>query len=351
MFLVVIVVDRIQDESRPGEALPIRRVSVVAPMYNEAAHIEQFVADLADQDLVRDLEILVADGGSQDGCAALLRSAADRLRLAVTVVDNPARAVAPGLNECIRRSSGELVVRLDCHTRYPSDYLSACVAASEESGAWNVGGVLTPEGRTRRERAVACAMDSPFGGIIWSRHLASGDRVEVDTVPYGAFRREVFDAAGLFDETLVRNQDDEFNARLRAAGGRVVLDPRIQLRYVPRGSLRGVARQYYEYGLWKVPVMLKHRRVLGARSLAPIALVGSVLGLAAAAPWGRTARAALALEVGAYVGCAACFGFRAIARRDESPSLLPEVMAVFPAFHVGYGIGMCHGWIRAATGR
>jgi len=329
----------------------LAKISVIAPMYNEASHIEQFVADLAAQDLDRDLEILVADGGSDDGSVDRLRFAAAGHGLDVTVVDNPARSVAPGLNECIRRSSGDLVVRLDCHTRYPAGYLSGCVRASEETGAWNVGGALRATGRTRGERAVACAMDSPFGGIIWSRHLASHDPVDVDTVPYGAFRRCVFDVVGLFDEALVRNQDDEFNARLRGAGGRIVLDPRIRLDYVPRGSLRGVARQYYEYGLWKVPVMLKHRKVLSARSLAPIGFVWSAALLGVASLRSRRARALLATETAAYAACALFFSVRSVRRRGEEWSLLPSVVAVFPAFHAGYGVGMSHGWFRAASRR
>jgi succinoglycan biosynthesis protein ExoA len=261
------------------------------------------------------------------------------------VLDNPDRWVSHALNRCVEAASGDLIVRVDCHSRYPTDYLSRCVAAAEETGAANVGGVFVPRGRTAMERAAACAMDSPFGGIHWTRHGPSG-RFEVDTVPYGAFRPEAFERAGLFDESLVRNQDDEFNLRLRLAGGRIVLDPSIRIFYTPRGSFARVFRQYYEYGLWKPAVMRKHGQVVSARSLVPGAFVGSIAVLAALAPWLAVARLTLVLEVGSYATGTLAFGALAIRRKRESWRLLPRVAAAFPTFHVAYGLGTLAGLAR-----
>ena len=325
----------------------MQRISIIAPMRNEARHIESFVADVAAQDFAGEVEIIVADGGSTDGSVELLHEAAAGAGLDVTVLENPARFVSQGLNACIARARGDLIVRLDCHSRYPSDYLRLCSSASEETRAWNVGGIVRAAGTTVSERAVACAMDSPFGGIGWTRAEGSGGRIEVDTVTYGAFRPEVFDRIGLFDESLVRNQDDELNLRLRLAGGRIVLDPAIRLDYTPRGDWVGVFRQYFEYGRWKVPVMLKHRRVATARSLAPAALVVTLCGLAALAPFSRTARLGLVAEGVLYGVLAVVFAVRSIRRRREPLSLLPRVVATFPAFHLGYGVGMIWGTLRA----
>ena len=326
------------------------RVSVVAPMWNEAGHIEDFVGDIAGQDYDGAVELLVADGRSTDGSVELLRAAADRHGIAVKVLDNPARWVSAGLNSCIRAASGDLIVRVDCHSRYPSDYLSRCVTAAEETRADNVGGIFVPRGRTRTERAVGLAMDSPFGGIHWTRH-GPDERVEVDTVPYGAFRAEVFDRLGHFDESLVRNQDDEFNLRLRLAGGKIVLDPSIRIFYTPRGSLRRLFRQYYEYGLWKPAVMRKHGRVVSARSLAPIAFLGSLVVLGLLAPFSRIALLLFAVEAGIYVLGALAFGVLAIRARRQSWSLLPGVIASFFTFHVAYGLGMTVGLLRVALRR
>ena len=329
---------------------PVTRISVIVPMLNEADHIEALVAALGAQDWDGGLEVLVADGGSTDGSRELLTSAARAEDLELELLDNPAGWVSAGLNACIRKASGDLIVRVDCHSRYPSDYLSACARAAEETGAWNVGGLVVAEGRTQPERAVACAMDSPFGGIGWTRHGASTLRSEVDTVTYGAFRPEAFERAGDFDESLGRNQDDELNLRLRRAGGTIVLDPSIRTYYVPRGSLPKVFRQYFEYGLWKVPVMLRHRRVLSARSLAPLAFVLSLLVLAPAAVFLPAARWLLLLEVVAYLAGALVFAAQSVKRRGESWRLLPRVVGTFGAFHVGYGLGMLAGWARAPFG-
>ena len=338
------------DATEPRTAA-IRRISVVAPMWNEAGHIEQLVEDLAKQDFEREVEVIVADGGSTDDSVERLRSAAKRHGLQVKILENPDRWVSPALNLCIREATGDLIVRIDCHSGYPPDYLRRCTAAAEETGADNVGGVFVPKGGTRMERAVGTAMDSPFGGIHWTRHAGEG-RVEVDTVPYGAFRPEAFERAGLFDESLVRNQDDEFNLRLRRAGGRIVLDPSIRIFYTPRSSWRRVFRQYYEYGLWKPAVMRKHGQVVSVRSLAPIAFVASLAGLALAAPFSRIALLLLALEAGIYLVGAILFGVLALRAKHESLRLLPRVLASFVTFHVAYGIGMAAGLLRrGAPGR
>jgi succinoglycan biosynthesis protein ExoA len=323
----------------------IRRISVIAPMWNEARHIEQLVTDLAAQDFVGDVELLVADGRSTDGSVELLRAAAEKHGVDVKVLDNPARWVSAGLNACIREASGDLIVRVDCHSGYPPDYLRQCALVAEETGADNVGGIFVPKGETGVERAVATAMDSPFGGIHWTRHGDVG-RHEVDTVPYGAFRPRAFELAGLFDESLVRNQDDEFNLRLRRAGGRIVLDPSIRIFYTPRGSFRRLFRQYYEYGLWKPAVMRKHGSVVSLRSLAPIAFVVSLAVLTVLAPFSRLDLLLLEVEVAVYVLGALVFGVLAVRAKRERWRILPRVLAAFVTFHVAYGLGMTVGWLR-----
>jgi succinoglycan biosynthesis protein ExoA len=324
----------------------IERISIIAPMLNEAAHVEQFVADVAAQDFTGQVEVLVADGGSTDGSVELLQSAAARTGLDLTVLPNPARWVSQGLNACIRRASGDLLVRLDCHSRYPPDYVRLCARATEESDALAVGGIVVPKGHTPTERAVACAMDSPFGGIGWMQNTAETVRRESDVLTYGAFLPEAFQRVGLFDESLLRNQDDEFTLRIRRAGGRLLLDSRIKVSYTPRGSYRGVFRQYFQYGFWKVRVMRKHRQVLSGRSLAPPAFVMSLAVLASAAAFIPLAAAVLVLELAAYTCGAFFFGLRTVHARREPLRLLARVVAVYPTFHVAYGLRMHWGMLR-----
>jgi succinoglycan biosynthesis protein ExoA len=329
-----------------GEVRPIASISVMVPLRNERANVDSFVDDLAAQDFAGELEVLVADGASDDGGIERLRAAARDAGLRLRVLDNPAGWVSQGLNACIREARGELIVRLDCHSRYPGDYLRRCAEASRQTGAWNVGGRLVPTGTTPIERAVACAMDSPFGGIGWTRS-SGGERVETDTVTFGAFRPEVFERVGLFDEALVRNQDDELNLRLRAAGGRIVLDPAIAVMYRPRGSFRGVWRQYFEYGLWKVPVMLKHRRIATVRGVVPLVFVLGSLGLLAGATRSRAARRLVVAEWLLYGASGVFFAARSVRTRGEPWTLMPAVLAAFPTFHVAFGVGEALGLGRA----
>lgn len=360
-----------------GDTGVIRRISLIVPMLNEAAHVDDFVADVSAQDFDGEVELIVADGGSTDGSPELLRRAAERHGIALIVLENPAGWVSHGLNRCIATASGDLLVRLDCHSRYPADYLRLCATAAEETGADVVGGVIVADGSTVVQRAVAAAMESPFGGIGFYRILsaeggalqrlagafglarerqaARTGRLETDTATFGAFRPATFARAGLFDETLHRNQDDELNLRVRLHGGKVILDPAIRVFYRPRGSLRGVFRQYYEYGYWKVAVMAKHRQTPGPRSLVPAVFVlsaGSLALLGTLSPWSRRL---LALELAAYGLAAIAAATTAVRRRDDAGALVPAVVAVFPAFHVGYGTGMVVGAARAAfrslTGR
>jgi GT2 family glycosyltransferase len=325
----------------------IERISVVAPMRDESKrNLTAFVDDLAAQDFAGELEVLVADGGGCD--RERMAAAADGHGIELRILDNPDGWVSPGLNACIRAATGDLIVRLDCHSRYPDDYLRRCAEVAESTGAWNVGGRLVPRGETPFERSVATAMDSPFGGIGWTRMGESTEPIEVDTVTFGAFRPDAFEAAGLFDEELVRNQDDEFNLRLRKAGGRIVLDPTIEVGYRPRGSLRAVWRQYFEYGFWKVPVMRKHGQVLTLRSLAPLALVLSVAVLVGGAPASALARRLLAAELAGYLSLALVFGASGIRRRGGPLSSILAVAATFPTFHFGYGSGMASSLLRIA---
>lgn len=330
----------------------IRRVAVIIPMLNEAAHIDHLVEDLAAQDFEGETKVYVADGGSTDGSRDRLREAADRGGLDLTVLDNPRRVAAAGLNVCLDRvlpDQPDLIVRLDCHSRYPSDYVRRCAEVSAETGAWNVGGLFVPQGTTATGRAVACALESPFGGHNWMP--ARDRRADVDTVFCGAFRPEAFERAGRYDEHVGTAEVEDLNMRIREAGGRVVYDPSIWLTYFTRETVRRVFVQYYRYGLNKVAVAVKHRQVVSGRALVPIVFVVSLAGLGAASVPSALARKALAGEVAVYGAFALVFGVDAVRRRREHWGLLPRVIAVFPLFHVAHGLGSLHGWLRAARRR
>jgi glycosyltransferase involved in cell wall biosynthesis len=326
----------------------VRRISLVIPMYNERDHIDALVSDIAAQDWEGELQVLVADGRSTDGSRGLLRAAATRAALDVTILDNPKRQQSAGLNLCIAQADGDLIVRLDCHTRYPPNLLRLLVRASEETGAWNVGGTFAPRGRTVMERAVACAYDSPFGGTGWTKDQLGRKRVEADLVYYGAFRPIVFERVGGYDEGLPVAEVEDLCRRIRDAGGTVVFDPAIKLYYTPRGSLHKLFVQYYRYGLWKVAAMTKHGRVLSGRSVVPFVFVVTLATLATASPRSRAARRALAVEAGTYATAALAFAAESVRRRREPAALVPRVAAAFATFHLAHGLGQVHGWLRQA---
>ena len=225
-----------------------------------------FVADLAAQDSTGELEVLVADGDSERRVGGAPARAAAARRPQAEHHREPGALGLPGPERLHRRARGDLIVRLDCHSRYPARLPAPLRRAVRADGCVERRRRLVPTGRRRwsgrwparwTARSAASAGRAPRGA----------GRCTTDTVTFGAFRPEAFERAGMFDETLMRNQDDEFNLRLRRAGGQIMLDPRHH-RDVPcrAARSRGVCRQYYEYGLWKVPVMLKHRRVLSARA-------------------------------------------------------------------------------------
>jgi hypothetical protein len=225
------------------------------------------------------------------------------------------------------------------------DYVSQCVAALARTGADAVGGRMVAVGSGRVAQAVALATSSPFGVGDSLFHYARGEHW-VDSVFLGAWPREVFDRVGRFDPELVRNQDDEFNYRLRSRGGRVLLTDRIRSQYYNRGALTSLFRQYRQYGTWKVRVLQKHPRQLSARHFAPPAFVAGLVGGALAAPFSRVVRRLWLTGAGAWLAVALGVSGRIAARAGCRH--LPLLPVVFGALHVGYGAGFLIGLVKFA---
>lgn len=318
-------------------------VSVLVPCRNERDHIEGFLDDLARQeDLPGPVEVLILDGMSDDGTREILTTRAEadsRVRL----LDNPQRIVPTGLNRGIEQARGEYVVRMDVHTRYAADYIAACIQTLVETGADNVGGAARTEAEGVLPRAIAAAYASPFA-VGGARFHFEDHEGEVDTVTYGCWRRQTLLDLGLFDESLVRNQDDELNLRLKRRGGRIWQSARIRSWYRPRGSLRQLFRQYFQYGFWKVAVIRKHRIPASWRHLVPSAFVASMgLGILASLVW-PPARWVLLAETLAYLTFLVLGTVRIASRRGWD--LAPWIPLVIACFHVSYGSGSLWGLVR-----
>jgi len=277
-------------------------VSVVIPVRNEARHIEATLAALASQTYPRELlDIVVVDGRSDDATRDIVRTfAARHPDLPIRLLDNPDRIIPTALNLGICASAGEVIVRMDGHTIPDLDYVAACIDVLAHTGAEVVGGCISPHGTHPFERAVAVAQSSALGAGDAAFHHATNPAF-VDTVYLGAFRRRVFAKVGLYDTSLLRNEDYELAIRLRAAGHRIYLDPQIRSRYAPRSNPRALARQYAAYGWWKVETLRRHPRSLRWRQALPPLFVAMLLVPLALAPWFTSGRWLLGLVSGLYL--------------------------------------------------
>jgi glycosyltransferase involved in cell wall biosynthesis len=316
--------------------MPEPLVTIAMPCLNEARFIEPCLRSVQAQTYPRErIEILVADGGSTDGTREILaRLAAEDAR--IRVVDNPQRIQSAGLNHAIRAARGDVVARMDVHADYAPNYLEKCVEVLARTGADNVGGAARCRARGRTQRSVAAALHSPlgFGGASFRDADAEG---YVDTLFPGAFRKEVFDKVGLFDQGAVVNEDAEINQRILQAGGRIYLSREIEVYYYPRDTLRGLATQYFRYGQGRARTLLKHRRLLRLSPALPFLTLLAGLATAILAPrWAIAAFAAYAIATG--------IESLRLARRFDAP--LATTWLAFPAMHVSHAIGFGVGLVR-----
>lgn len=315
-----------------------RCISVIVPCRNERAHIAAFCDGVLRQTLPQgwEMQVLIADGQSSDGTRELLSAlSADDGR--IQLLDNPQRIVSTGLNRAVDSARGEVIVRMDVHTSYAPDYVAQCLATLEATGASCVGGPWRPVGEGWPQAAIALAFQSRFGsgGAASRRVDFSGP---VDTVYLGAWRRDELLRLGGFDESLVRNQDDELNLRIVRAGGVVWQSAAIRSTYTPRASFAALFQQFQQYGYWKVPVIRKHRLPASPRHLAPFAFVAGLMLLAALGLAWAPARGALVGVLSVYA-VAALSSAAALARK---PHRLRDVLGVawaIACMHMGYGLG------------
>ncbi len=329
-------------EGTVGQAAGRPSISVIVPAVNEAATLAKAIMPLLADPLGAEVEVIVAVGPSTDRTREVVVEMGlrdPRIRL----VDNPARITPEGLNAAIRASRGSVILRMDGHAEPDPGYVSACIEALEKSGAWNVGGRIRKMGLTAPARAAAAATSSPFGIGGGRRFHLLAESQDVDTLWPGCWPRWVFERVGLFDPEMVQNQDDEFSQRIIEAGGRIHFDPSISAAYLPRGSWRGLLRQYFRYGLYKVRGFQKHSGLLRPRHLAPAVLVAGAIGtplLALLTPWGLVA---IASGAAAWLTAAVVFGRRVAPDYDTT---LSSVILAFACLHAGYGLGTWAGLVR-----
>jgi peptidoglycan/xylan/chitin deacetylase (PgdA/CDA1 family)/glycosyltransferase involved in cell wall biosynthesis len=402
----------------PAQAIPADlapRVSVIVACRNEASHIGACLAGLlALEAPAGGFEVVVADGMSDDGTRDILSRIATEvggqwsvvsspiasaqspspLRTGrgegqgevspipavspytvlrplpspvLRILDNPGRLTSHGLNAAILAARGDIIVRADAHTEYAPDYLLRCLEVLQETGADNVGGPARTKTEGYLQQAIAAAYHSPFsvGGARFHDTEFEGP---VDTVTYGCWPRSTFEKFDLFDEELVRNQDDEHNLRITRGGGKIYQSPRIRSWYRPRDSLSALFKQYMQYGYWKVRVIQKHKLPASWRHLVPgtFLLILLLLSLSSVLcplisilwpsrppssvsgpelPWsvvsGQWSVVSLLASLSAYA--LALITASLITAAKAGWNLLPVLPLVFGCYHFGYGLGFLRG--------
>jgi glycosyltransferase involved in cell wall biosynthesis len=302
------------------------------PVLNERRHLRAAVEAILAQDYPGELEIVLALGPSTDGTdevAAELAAADSRIR----TVPNPTGFTPCGLNAAIAASTSGIVVRVDGHAVLPLNYVRTAVETLTETGADNVGGVMAAQGVTPFEQAVARAYVSWFG-IGGARFHLGGEAGPADTVYLGAFRREMLERVGGFDEDMRRAQDWELNYRIRKAGGLVWFTPAMQVTYRPRADLRALSKQFFKTVQWRREVTRRHKGTANARYLAAPAAVLGVLGGTALALTGHKVGL-----LGPLGYAAAVVAGSAATSKGLPPAGAAALPAVYATMHMSWGLG------------
>lgn len=316
-------------------------ISIIIPCYNEQTSICTLLEAIYAQNFPRnDLELIIADGMSTDGTRAQIAEFSNsHPDLRITVVDNTRRNIPAGLNRALKETKGEIIIRLDAHSIPYPDYIERCVADLEAGLGENVGGVweIRPGTQTWMAQSIAYAAALPLGvGDALYRH--AGKSASVDTVPFGAFKRELLALVGSFDETLLTNEDYEFNARIRKSGGKVWLDHTIRSIYISRSSFSELAAQYFRYGYWKWRMLRRYPSTLRLRQALPPLFVLSLLVLGVAGIFLPLSRAILAAEMIIYIFTLLVVGFQTAIKNKNFPFFLGTPVAI-SFMHLSWGAG------------
>ena len=316
-------------------------VSIIIPCYNEQTTICNLLEAIYAQTFPRkDLELIIADGMSTDGTraeiAAFVHSHSD---LYVSVVDNTKRYIPAGLNRALKETHGDIILRLDAHSEPYPNYIERCVADLEAGLGENVGGVweIRPPTKSWVAESIAYAAAHPLAvGNALYRHTHKS--AEVDTVPFGAFKRELLSLVGFFDETLLTNEDYEFNARIRKSGGKVWLDPSIRSIYISRATLPGLGKQYFRYGYWKWVMLRRYPSTVRLRQALPPLFVFSLLALIITGFFLPLFWVLLAAEVIVYALTLFMVGLMTAFKYKKWPLVFGMPLAI-SSMHVSWGAG------------
>lgn len=317
-------------------------VSVVIPVYNEEKYIEKCIESILLQDYPKHLlELILVDGCSIDRTRALINRFIIQYPNLIKVYDNPNKTVPYAMNIGISLSKGKYIIRLDAHAEYPKNYFSKCIYYLNNIEADNVGGIVETKSNNLMGNVIAKVLSSKFG-VGNSQFRTDGKSGYVDTVPFGAFKREVFEEWGGYDVRLTRNQDNEMNYRIRRNGGRVYLANDIRISYYCRDSIRDLCDMALKNGMWNIITMRLCPGSMSLRHFIPLTFVISLLFLLVTQLFFYPLRLLFLAEVLSYLILSVYFSFRLASSKSEFFLLL----ILFPIFHMTYGFGSLKGMVK-----
>lgn len=322
-------------------------LSVICPIYNEEKYIKGCIESILRQDYPKDdLEVIFADGMSSDRTREIVKEYTDKYPW-IKLIDNPDRIVPPALNKAIEASKGDVVMRLDAHAAYPPNYFSALVEALDKYDADNVGGVCKTDvlNKTPKALAIKAVLAHPLGVGNSTFRTGITEAQEVDTVPFGCWRREVFEKYGKYDPRLVRNQDIELNKRILRGGGKIVIIPDTYSTYYARETFGKLAKNNYGNGKWNIlTVWYTHNlKSLSIRHFIPLAFVLSlILPTIGAIFWHPLIWLSVASLL-CYTALVSTISLK-IAKRDKIS--FSNLVKTFFVLHLSYGWGSLVGILK-----
>ncbi|MTK53267.1 glycosyltransferase family 2 protein [Paludibacter sp.] len=322
-------------------------ISVICPTYNERQNITQCIESIVSSSYEKDkMEVVFVDGMSNDGTRDIIIRYTRQYPY-ISMLDNPKKSAPSALNIGIRATTGNIIIRLDAHATYPPDYFGILVTCLINMKADNVGVTIKslPLNNSLTANAIAMAVSSRFGvGNSYCR-IGTDKLMEVDTVPFGCFHRELFSRIGMFDEELIRNQDDEFNARIIKNGGKIFLIPDIKVIYYPRDEVSKIAKMFYQYGLFKPLVNKKNGKPATIRQFFPLLFLLGLLFGGAMAFQTNTFLWIYICFIGLYFTTAVGFAQNKI-EKHQPKGLLLMLPWVFFVMHISYGWGYLVGMLK-----
>ncbi|MEE9303550.1 MAG: glycosyltransferase family 2 protein [Thiotrichaceae bacterium] len=322
-------------------------ISIIVPCLNEVDFIEDMVESVVNQTVdSHQFELIIVDGGSNDGTRQILWKLR-RKHPFIRLLHNPRKTTPHALNIGIRNARGKFIARMDVHAKYPPNYLERLYKAIIKTGAANVGCCIEtlPSHNTSKAKSIAYTLSNPFGvGNSYFR-IGSKEMREVDTVPFGFFRRDLFKKIGLFDTDMTRGQDHEFNARIKKAGMKIYLIPGDKIRYYARENFKKLSAMMYQYGFSRPVVNKKIGSPATLRQFVPLALVISLISTAFLAPFNTLFLSLFALLLTVYLTACGIAASHIVKKKTGriKLKLWAQIIMGFITSHLSYGFGYMGG--------